>query len=297
MTKDGAGRGARDHNGGSSLATWLHAKVPSGGLGKQGSAVIAAILKEPERASYEGVAALATLAGVNVATITRTAQSLGFRGWPELRLEIRQRFLANLGAGDAPRATQPGTPVLRSVSKDLENLADAVRNVDVDAVERIARSMATARRTLIVAESTYGAIATAISHTARLAGYDAEAVVTGSLETANRLAHIGPDDVVLTIAHWRYFRSAERTARAAKDRGAKAFLIGDNRSPGSSRWIDAIVRVAADGPTFFPSLVPCLSVGQALIAELAALDPERSSKAIADAEAYWRRFDLVSWDD
>jgi DNA-binding MurR/RpiR family transcriptional regulator len=282
---------------GITFAAWLHAMVPAGGLGRQGTAVIDAILSEPEKASYEGVTALAALAGVNVGTITRTAQTLGFSGWPEFRLEIRKRFLGHLGASDAPPAAHPATPVLRSIGQDLANLATAVRSIDVGAVERIAQAIAGARRTYIIAESTYGAIAIAISHTARLAGYDVEAIAGGSLQIANRLAHICSDDVVVLIAHWRYFRSAQRTARAAKDRGARAFLIGDTRSPSAGRWSDGTVRVPAEGPTFFPSLVPCLAVGQALVAELAALDPERSSKAIADAEAYWRRFGLVGWDD
>lgn len=287
--------GSTSHPNGDSLASWLHGLVPPTGLGKQGSAVLQAIVDEPETASYEGVVALAELAGVNVGTITRTAQSLGFSGWPALRREVRKRFIAHLGTTRTGSPSEPVAPALRAITRDLDNLAAAVRHLDVGTIKRMAQAVAQARKTYLVAESTYGSIATALAQTARLAGYDVEAVTTGSLEIANRLAHIDTDGVVVIFAHWRYVKNAERTGRAAKDRGARAFLLTDTRSPDASAWSDGTVRVPAEGPTFFPSLVPCLSVGQALVAELAALDPDRSATAIADAEAYWRRFGLVHW--
>lgn len=284
-------------SGRGTLAEWLHSLVPGNGLGRQGNAVINTILNEPEKASYEGAAALAELAGVNVSTITRTAQNLGFGGWPEFRLELRKRFLAHLGTNGTSQKSDAAEPVIRALAKDRDNLAEAVRAVDPAVVARIARAIAGARRTYVVAESTYSAIARTVAHTARLAGYDVEAIATGTLEIANRLAHAEDGDVVVLVAYWRYFRNAERAAHAARDRGARVFLICDDRSPDSSTWSEATVRVPAAGPTFFPSLVPCLSAGQALVAELAALDPERSAKAIADADEYWRRFGLVHWEN
>ncbi|GAB3556311.1 MurR/RpiR family transcriptional regulator [Spelaeicoccus albus] len=271
--------------------------MPENGLGRQGNAVINTILNEPEKASYEGIAVVAELADVNVSTITRTAQSLGFGGWPEFRLEVRKRFLAHLGTNGASRKSDAAEPVTRALVKDRDNLTETVRTVDPAVVAHIARAMADARRTYVVAESTYGAIARTVAHTARLAGYNVEAIATGTLEIANRLAHVDDGDVVVLVAYWRYFRNAERSARAARDRGARTFLVGDDRSPDASAWSEATVRVPAGGPTFFPSLVPCLSVCQALVAELAALDPERSAKAIADADEYWRRFGLVHWEN
>jgi DNA-binding MurR/RpiR family transcriptional regulator len=293
------GKGSKGGHGGATLADWLHALVPPGGLGRQGNAVIQAILDEPEKASYEGVAAVAAIADVNVGTITRTAQSLGFSGWPDLRLEIRKRFLEHLGSSTAASRLEPVIPVLRSLARDRDNLAAAVGAVDVAAVERIAAAIAAGdtRRIYFVAESTYFAIALALAQTARLIGYDVEAVGPSSLEISNRLPHLGADDVVVIIAHWRYFGNAQQTGKAARERGARAFLISDTRSPDPRSWSAGTVRVPAEGPTFFPSLVPCLSVGQALIAELAALDPDRAAAAIADANAYWRRFGLVHWEE
>src|SRR5262245_10842575 len=103
---------------------WLRARVPDRGLSAKGTAVLQALLSHPRRASYSSAAQAAELAGVNVATVSRTAQALGFSGWTELQHELRSRLLTALSAPEVPPTHHiEGDLGVASLRRDLESLA------------------------------------------------------------------------------------------------------------------------------------------------------------------------------
>src|SRR6202043_2329008 len=72
---------------------WLRALARQHSISKGAHDVIQAAILRPEFASYASAFDLGKDAGVNTATVTRAAQALGFSGWPELRQEIRARYV------------------------------------------------------------------------------------------------------------------------------------------------------------------------------------------------------------
>ncbi|MEU4548546.1 hypothetical protein [Nonomuraea dietziae] len=49
----------------------------------------------------------------------------------------------------------------------------------------------------------------------------------------------------------------------------------------------------AEGVAFFPSLTAGMAVAQALVTQLAAVDPARTSVSIEAAEGMWSKFGLL----
>src|SRR5262249_55092241 len=135
--------------------------------------VLATLLAQPRRASYSSAAEFADLVGVNVATVVRTAQALGFAGWPALQQELRARYLSSLSApqvaDEHAGSDSPGTAAIR---RDLENVALLAR-IDSAAIRGLAAAIAKARKTIVVAIGSYTAVGLALAHNAQLAGYDA----------------------------------------------------------------------------------------------------------------------------
>ena len=64
-----------------SLEDWLRNLDEKYSLTPAAHEVVQAVINDPRHASFASAAELAKKAEVNVATITRTAQSLGFSGW------------------------------------------------------------------------------------------------------------------------------------------------------------------------------------------------------------------------
>ncbi|MET8991493.1 MurR/RpiR family transcriptional regulator [Nonomuraea wenchangensis] len=293
------------------LEGWLRSRTPERGLRGKSAAVLELLLSQPRRASYGSAGELAQLAGVNVATVTRTAQALGFAGWPALQQELRARYLSSLSAGQVAAehragqvtaehragqvAAEPhgtGSPGTRSLRRDLDNLAVLNRRLDERALATIAGAVAAARSTTIVADGSYAAVGLALAHNARLAGYPVRAVTAGS-ELANAMAAVGEGDVLIAVSFWRLYENTILAANEARARGARVFAVTDAASPALAAAAEEVVLVPAEGEAFFPSLTAGIAVAQALVTQLAAVDPARTGAAIEAAESMWTRFGLL----
>lgn len=276
------------------LEGWLRARTPGRGLRGKSAAVLEVLLSQPRRASFGSAAELAQLAGVNVATVTRTAQALGFAGWPALQQELRARYLSSLSAGQvAAEHGGTGSPSSRSLRRDLESLALLNRRFEEPVLLTIAEAIAAARRTVIVADGSYAAVGIALAHNARLAGYPVTAVTAGDAELANTVAGIGTGDVLIAISFWRLYESTVLAADEARSRGARVFALTDAASPALAQAAEEVVIVPAEGEAFFPSLTAGIAVAQALVTQLAAVDPARTSATIEAAESMWSKFGLL----
>ncbi|MFF0772939.1 MurR/RpiR family transcriptional regulator [Nonomuraea wenchangensis] len=293
------------------LEGWLRSRTPERGLRGKSAAVLELLLSQPRRASYGSAGELAQLAGVNVATVTRTAQALGFAGWPALQQELRARYLSSLSAGQVAAehragqvtaehragqvAAEPhgtGSPGTRSLRRDLDNLAVLNRRLDERVLATIAEAVAAARSTTIVADGSYAAVGLALAHNARLAGYPVRAVTAGS-ELANAMAAVGEGDVLIAVSFWRLYENTILAANEARARGARVFAVTDAASPALAAAAEEVVLVPAEGEAFFPSLTAGIAVAQALVTQLAAVDPARTGAAIEAAESMWTRFGLL----
>ncbi|MGW5646845.1 MurR/RpiR family transcriptional regulator [Saccharopolyspora sp. NPDC003752] len=272
--------------------TWLRGRVPDRGLRSKGASVLEVLLTQPRRVSYSSAAEAAELAGVNVATVSRTAQALGFSGWSDLQQELRARFLSSLSAPEVAAAQHTeGELGAASLRRDLESLAMLNRRLDEQQIRTIAEAIAQARRVLIVAHGSYASIGAALSHNVRLAGYDA--TLTYDADLANAVSRIEPGDVLVAISFWRLYQHTVTAAEEAHSRGARVFVLSDAASPDLVAAAEEVLLIPAEGVAFFPSLAPGLAVAQAIVAQLSTVDPERTRKSIEAAESQWSRFGLM----
>lgn len=277
-----------------SLRGWIEGKIPSRGLGTKSAAVLATVLSQPARASYGTVQEVASLSGVNVATVTRTAQTLGYGGWPVFQREVRARYLSHLSASEvADQHADISSPASTSLRQDLDSLAVLIRQLDLKQLDAVAVAIATARRTYIVSDGSYGALAMAMAHNARLAGYDVEWVIGGASDVANRMAYLDPADMVIVISFWRIYETAVIASKVAHEKGAGLYVITDAITAALERIADGVVIVPAEGVSFFPSMTSGLAAVQAIVARLASINPSKTRQTVAAAESQWQRFSLL----
>ena len=70
-------------------------------------------------------------------------------------------------------------------------------------------------------------------------------------------------------------------------------MVTDAVAPALASVAGGVVTVPAEGVAFFPSLTTGLAVVQAIVTELAEIDPARTRRAVAAAEEQWRTFALL----
>ena len=118
-------------------------------------------------------------------------------------------------------------------------------------------------------------------------------LLTGAGGTfADDLRRIRSDDALVAFSYHPYAKDAVRAVDFAHTKGARIISITDSvLSPIASK-AGALIVVANNTPSLFPSVVPALAVAQTLVALLVANSGEKTLREIANSEAQLERFDV-----
>ncbi|UXS04668.1 MurR/RpiR family transcriptional regulator [Agrobacterium tumefaciens] len=279
-----------------SLEDWLRNLDERYSLTPAAHEVVQAVINDPRHASFASAADLAQKAEVNVATITRTAQSLGFSGWPDLRQEIRTRFMSKLSAPEVSVVHQQESgadrPFDAALNRQIEQLTALRRRTDRQSVRDVAKVIAGGKRRIVLGSGSFASIANILAHHATLCGYRME-LATDGVMIANALGDVKEGDVVIIVTFWRLYNSAIRAARQAKARGATTCIITDAAVDALTENGDYVLLAPAESTSFYTTIIPGISLVEAISAELGALDPEMSARSIASFEEQWQDQDLL----
>ena len=278
------------------IQEWVGRRVEGVGLGPAANRVVKILVTQPHLASYATTADLASRANVNVATVVRTARQLGFSGWPELRLELRSRYLASLSATEmlAEHVGTAGDPVTDAVRQDIENLQLLSRTLEVDVVRNMAGAIREARRTVVIGSGTFAAPGLHLAHAGTTMGLDVRLERHFGTQLANAVHHLGPEDCLVAINLWWLPRQVLQATGIASERGSTVCVLTDIRTSPLAEHADQMLVIPSEGASTFPSLTPAASVVHALLAEIVKLGGEESRQAILGAEETWSRMGLFT---
>ncbi|GAB3305830.1 MurR/RpiR family transcriptional regulator [Pseudoclavibacter terrae] len=275
------------------IGAWVQSLVSSTALTPKAQEVLRALEVNPRLASYGSVRAVAEKAGVSIGTVSRTAQSLGYLGWPALQQELRARYLSSLSATGLAAQRQSGQeqPMLASITRDQVNLASVLHSIGMEQITRTARRLAASRRIIVLARGSYAGVGMIFAHGCSLNGYDAR-LIMDEAQVPNTLATLTSEDLVVVISFWRLYESAYRAIQACDARGIPIVLLTETVTREIEEQCSECIKVPTEGIGFSPSLTSATAVVHGLIAELVAVDPSRATTAIEQAELEWDRFDL-----
>lgn len=279
----------------STLTEWLDSRVQGRKLAARQIQVIGILRSQPRLASYGSVSDIAAAASSNASTVTRTAQTLGFKGWADFQFELRSRFLASLSAVEvaAEHNGHISSPAQTAITTDRTNLAHLERTLDMDTVHSIAQAIAGARQTLIIAAGSYAIPGKALEHNAIIAGYNVRLLDADVAALTNAVARLTSHDLVIAISLWRVYDSTLRAVEFAHNVGTPIASITDSAgSPVAAHAAHRIV-VPTESAGFFPSLTGAVSAAQAITVELATLDRDKSNQNIAASERAWDQLRIM----
>ncbi|MFC6929742.1 MurR/RpiR family transcriptional regulator [Actinomadura yumaensis] len=196
------------------LTEWLDAhRTSTPGLGPRAGRVLRVLAREPHFASYASARAVAERAQVNTSTVVRTAQQLGFAGWPDLRTALRTQYLRALGHTPSPEPIAPPSEqrhaelversVDRSLGQDAANLAALAEPRSKAAIRALADAITTADRTLVIGTGTAAGPAHILAHLATNAGYAVDVAVGAPTVQLAQVLRLAPGDCLLAINVWR----------------------------------------------------------------------------------------------
>lgn len=281
---------------GHSLSGWVDRLVserrPSPAIRK----VVHILRSDPELCAFATTQDLATAAGVNVATVTRTAQFLGFSGWPAFVIDYRGQYLATLTADQLLGGGGEGAASVRgsaSVLEDVRVLGVLAETLDEGEISRAAELLRLARRGVVLATGIYSGPAAQLAHSGQLLGCDLS-LQTGSVSSQmTAVRRLGPEDLLITFNIWKTTEAVNQLSLIAAERGVSLLAFVDRSTP-VAEAADVAITVPSESPRYLPSTVPVVSVIQALLAEVAEQDRPAAQRQLREADEWWHRFGVVS---
>ncbi|CAN5205838.1 MurR/RpiR family transcriptional regulator [soil metagenome] len=224
------------------IATVMNSLLPSE------RRVVELIIADADRIVETTAQELADRAGVARSTVIRTCQSLGYRGYPQLRVALARELAQASG-----REQDYGTSALGRIRADVDALAASLPQITSvlteDAVERAIDLLVGARRLLALANGLSAPLANDLSMRLTAVGRPAEFVADpiGQQIAARQLT---ADDVCMVISGSGANESSLKSARAVRAAGASLLVVTSFASSPLVSLADVALVVAPASGSF-----------------------------------------------
>ncbi len=236
------------------------------------------VVDNPQFSSMATTRQLAEKVGVDAATVTRFAKSLGFAGFLHFRRELRGTYLGMLQPTELMERQQsmPGNVYRAMVLRDLHNLQELLRTLDAPNLNRIASLLVRAHRIVAVSSGSYAASALVLAQLCMALGIGVEVETRGRVMWVPRLAALSPKDVVIGVGFWRCDPEVVSAVRWSAARGVKTVAITDSSLSPLAQVAHHRIIVPTEGMLFFQSVTASLSVVYGLVTAMwTRLPPSR----------------------
>lgn len=189
--------------------------------------VARAIIDEGDRLIYRSASEVAALAGAALSTVVRTCQTLGFKGFQDLKLSLAREGRPASSEeiqGDVHPDDSPAAVLAKLKGSARDAVEHGIAHVSPDEFDAAVQAIADARRVLCLGVGTSAPLAQDAAYRFLWIGLDAEA--PGDVHVQHvRASLLGPGDVALVVSHTGSTRETVTTARAASTGGATVIAV------------------------------------------------------------------------
>jgi DNA-binding MurR/RpiR family transcriptional regulator len=286
MRKPG-GQKNSDGNGAKAAPTALEARFSEAQprLGPQRQHLIRTILSDCEETSFLSSRELAKRYDVDAATVIRTVQALGYEGFADFSMDLRQHLMARITPYTALKvATRERRSVTDHIDHSLDKAVDNVNvlrsSLDRKAVVQLAKLIHRADRILVVGLDFAASLASYLAYGLVALGFDAEAPAGSEGNLQHKLKLLTSKDLLIPISFGRCLRVTVETAVRAQKKGVPTFGITDSDSTPIAHYCDGHLVARVVSPSFLNSYAAPIVLIHAIHVACAHLDPKRSLSSL-----------------
>jgi len=214
------------------------------------------ILTSHQRVAFMSASRLARHLGVDVATVTRFAQQIGYEGYVELIREIQGTVLEEMQEARAPiteRLEAAEGPFMLTLWRDWANLEKTIRNISPENVERAVGAIRNARRVYFVSEGVGAGLTQATASYLGMSKPDVFALSQGAFDMAMALKDVTAEDVVIGVGFTNYSYAASRALELARKAGAQTIGVIAQPDCPVGQVADVLLACSATEEGYLPS--------------------------------------------
>jgi RpiR family transcriptional regulator, carbohydrate utilization regulator len=250
-------------------------------LGPSRQELIRAIVDHCEETCFLSSRELAKRYDVDAATIVRTVQAMGYKGFADFSGDLRQHLITRITPYTALEAAtrerrSVADRVDHSLGKALDNLNLLRSNLDRNRVVELARLIHRSRRVLVVGVDFAASLSYYFAYGLVTLGYDAEAPVGSEGNLQHKLKVLTSKDLLIGISFGQCIRVTVEAVQRARKKGVPTFGITDGDTTPIARYSERYLTARVVSPSFLNSYVAPMALINAVHVACAHLDPKRS---------------------
>ncbi len=254
------------------------------------------LLADGRRAALEPIATVARNLRTSESSVVRFAQALGYKGYPDLRDQLRERFLSTatsldrLAASASGPKSERGAVLERVLAEDADSIMRTLAQIPHETFTAVVDAVVSARRTYVVGFRGSAGVALVLGMGLRIFLPETRVVAVNVGDTPEELLSLRKRDVVIVISYLRYSGQTLEILRFAHESGARTVAITDSPASPVARLADHALITRPTSPRSMASYAPAASLASALTEAVAARRGVAAGRALRQAETLWDRF-------
>ena len=254
------------------------------------------ILKNYDKVAFMTAGKLGETVGVSESTVVRFANALGYSGYPKLQdalQEVIKNKLTTVQRVDMVKEFNDDSAILKKIVKsDMDNIKDTLEEIDEKAFEEAANRILKAKRIYIVGMRSSFTIAQYLGFYLGIILDSVHVIRTDMGDAFEQVVKINEDDVLIAISFPRYSKKSYQIVSYAKEKGAHIVSLTDSPFAPVASFTDNLLLVKSNMVSFVDSLVPALSIANALIVSVGMKEKEDIKQHFDDLEAIWEKYSV-----
>ncbi|MFP4482319.1 MAG: MurR/RpiR family transcriptional regulator [Thermovirgaceae bacterium] len=247
------------------------------------------ILENPKDAAFLTAAKVGERVGVSESTVIRFASALGFEGYPGLRTAVKDLLMERLSTLERIgeySAQEAGSLVHKAIESDMDSLASARAEVDVEAIERLGGEIAGAESVFIVGHRSSRALAYYLFH--YLSWLFPTVELLDSETALEKITRAARETLVVGISFPRYTTWTIQMLQHARKKGLKVAAVTNDYSSPLAAHSELVVTVPWNPLSFIDSFTAPVSVINCIILAASRKLGDETRKKLAELEEVWK---------
>lgn len=253
-------------------------------------------------------ARIAELVEVNRSTVIRTAQALGYEGFPDLQSALQEQLLGRINTVDRFQmgaqqlideiAEQPTSgdesSVLHSVIRaEIKNMNSILQRIPIADFEQAVEMLNDARRVYVMGARNSYPMALNFGMQLRFVVNNCQVLEPGTNTLADQMEQITSDDVLFTISYARYAEETLKAMDYALSMSTSIITLTDSTlSPAARRA--GLVLLAPFRLWSYGNAASSFALLNAIFSALFLLNSNAAQKRLKRMEAIYEHFQLFA---
>ena len=254
------------------------------------------ILSHYDKVAFMTACKLGETVGVSESTVVRFANALGYSGYPKLQAALQELIknkLTTVQRVEMANGYSDDSKILNKVIKsDIDNIRGTLEEIDENAFKEAANKLLKARKIYILGMRSSFAVAQYLGFYLDIILDNVHIIRMDMGDAFEQVVRMNEEDVLIAISFPRYSRKSYQVVSYAKEKGAHIISLTDSIFAPVASLSNNTLLIKSNMASFVDSLVPALSISNALIIAVGMKEKEDIKEHFDDLEKIWKKYSV-----